>query len=227
MFATLLDLVLPTRCVGCGSRTAPLCADCAPTSAPLVVMTGRLSTTAAAEYTGALRAALLAYKERGRRDLTAPLGALLGRALADAVPADPPARARVLLVPVPTTRAAAAARGGDHVLRLARRAAAARGLRVAPDALRLTRTPLDSAGLGVDERAANLDQAMRARAVPPGTAAVLVDDIVTTGATLREGARALAAAGWPVLGGAVVAATRRHSGGSSWRTGSPGPIGLA
>ena len=79
-------------------------------------------------------------------------------------------------------------------------------------ALRLGAGPVrDSAGLTTAARAANLDAAMRAR--PPrrdGRAAVVVDDIVTTGATLREAARALRAAGWTVVGAAVVAATPRR-----------------
>lgn len=77
--------------------------------------------------------------------------------------------------------------------------------------LALTRTGQDSAGLSQRERAANLTEAMTATPPPhPGTAAVIVDDIVTTGATLREAARALDAAGWSVRGAAVVAATERR-----------------
>jgi predicted amidophosphoribosyltransferase len=51
---------------------------------------------------------------------------------------------------------------------------------------------------------------MAAHAPPPGTAAVLVDDIVTTGVTVQESLRALRAAGWPVLGAAALAATPRR-----------------
>jgi predicted amidophosphoribosyltransferase len=120
-------------------------------------------------------------------------------------------------VPVPSARSVAAARGGDHVLRLARRAAPVCGVRVIPNALVLTRSVRDSAGLGSRERTANLAHAMAARPGPPGVAALVVDDIVTTGSTLREAHRALEAAGWPVVGAAVVAATPRRSGGESRR----------
>jgi predicted amidophosphoribosyltransferase len=216
--AALLDLVLPRRCVGCGSTCGPLCGRCLPTGPVLRGGSTEFRTSAAAVYEGPVRAALLAYKERGRRDLAGPLAGLLARAVAATTAPtiqaaavagrDPPAR--VVLVPVPSARSVAAARGGNHVLRLARRAAAANGLRVASDALVLTRAVRDSAGLGSGERSANLAHAMAACRGCGGLSAVLVDDIVTTGSTLREARRALVAAGWDVLGSAVVAATQRR-----------------
>jgi predicted amidophosphoribosyltransferase len=220
--AALLDLLLPRRCVGCGSVVGPLCPRCLP-SGPVVPAGGDIS--AAARYDGAIRTALLNYKERGRRDLGRPLGDLLAGAVRDALrpgrsPPGAAAQRVAVLVPVPSARSVAAARGGDHVLRLARRACARTGVRVAPDALVLTRSVRDSAGLGSAERSANLAEAMAARPGPPGTAAVIVDDIVTTGATLLEARRALDQAGWTVLGAAVVAATPRRTGrtaGNHWQ----------
>jgi predicted amidophosphoribosyltransferase len=109
------------------------------------------------------------------------------------------------LVPVPSAAAARRARGGDHVARLLPRGRRTR------DALRLARAVRDSAGLDVEARAANLAMALRSAAPPwPGASAVIVDDIVTTGATLTEAARALRVAGWTVPGAAVVAATQRR-----------------
>ncbi|MFN2560966.1 MAG: ComF family protein [Jatrophihabitans sp.] len=206
--ADLIDLVLPRRCVGCGSVAGPLCSLCRP-GAPVIEASP--GTWAAAPYDGPIRAALLAYKERGRRDLAGPLGELVARATRMAAGSGRAPPDRIVLVPVPSARSAAAARGGDHVLRLARHAAVATGLRVTRDGLVLTRSVRDSAGLDIRERAANLGEAMAARPPLPGYSALVVDDIVTTGATLREARRALLAVGWPVVGAAVVAATPRRT----------------
>jgi predicted amidophosphoribosyltransferase len=214
LLAALLDLVLPRRCAGCGSPLGALCPSCVPRQP---VQRAAAGSWAAAVYDGATRAALLAYKERGRRDLAGPLALLLARGVCAALVAErsPPGvgvLVDVVLIPVPSARSAAAARGGNHVLRLARRAAARCGVRVAGDVLALTRTVRDSTGLGPQARTANLAGAMTARPPRRLGAAVIVDDIVTTGATLREARRALHAAGWQVLGAAVVAATPRRAG---------------
>ena len=215
VLAALADLVFPRRCVGCGSQLGVLCAQCLPIGP---VQRGVDGTWWAARYDGAVRAALLAYKERGRRDLADPLAGLLARSVAAAwgamgprVRAGPPQR--VVLVPVPSARAAVAARGGDHVLRLARRAGVRCALGTTPTALTFARAVRDSAGLGIADRVANLAGAIIARPPPDGVGALVVDDIVTTGATLRECVRALRQAGWPVVGSAVIASTPRRASG--------------
>lgn len=206
----LLDLVLPRRCVGCGAAAATLCELCVAASAVPDVPCDSLGVVAAAAYSDAVRRAVILYKERGRRDLARPLGRLLAGAVTEVMHRSGVPPGALVLVAVPSTRSAAAARGGDHLSRLVRRSAALCGVRVAPAVLEHTRAVVDSAGLGVDERAANLTGALRARAGPGGRAALIVDDVVTTGATMREAQRALGAAGWPVVGAAVVAATERR-----------------
>ncbi len=211
--AELADLVWPRRCVACGAYGVGWCAACLPVAGVIRLMGGGVPVVAAGSYDGAVRAALIRYKERGRRDLATPLAALLSDCLASllvdlrAPPAGAPQRPPVL-VPVPSSRTAAAARGGSHVVRLARRSGARVGLRT-DTALSLARRVEDSAGLGAAARADNLHLAMTARGPGWTTTAILVDDIVTTGATLREAVRALRSGGWTVLGAAVVAATAR------------------
>lgn len=168
---------------------------------------------AAGEYDAELRSALLAYKERGRRALAAPLSAYLSDAtdvlLRTASP-ESSGRLQPVLIPVPSRRAAARQRGGDHVLRLARLVARHSQLPVSR-ALSVSSAVADSAGLSTAARAANLAHQMQA--APPERhqlEAVLLDDIVTTGATLAEAGRALTEAGWRVLGAAVIGATRRR-----------------
>ena len=198
MFATLVDLVLPRCCLGCGRAGSPLCPAC--TAIDVHAVPGpNVAVSAAAHYDGAVRTALIAYKERGRRDLAGPLAALLALAVAALAPRD------VTLVPVPSAAAARRARGGDHVARLGR------ALGGCTSALRFVRAVQDSAGLDSAARASNLSAAMRASPPHPRrSTAVIIDDITTTGATLAEAARALGAAGWTIAGGAVVAATPRR-----------------
>ena len=208
MLPALLDLVLPRDCAACRSPGRTLCATClasldaapfahAPTPAPL----GMPPVTAAAAYDGVVRELLLAHKERGRTTLVRPLGGMLARAVAAYGPG-------VVLVPVPSARAAVRVRGHDHARRLA--AAAGRRGRLRSAAL-LTgaRVVADQSGLDAVGRAANLTGALVARRPLPGLAVVVVDDVVTTGATLTQAARALRAAGADVRGAAVVAATLR------------------
>jgi predicted amidophosphoribosyltransferase len=199
------ELVLPHSCAGCRRSGAVLCAACRPDGPPRPSAVDGLTVVAAGDYQGGLRAALIAYKERGRIELARPLGGLLATAVRAA--GDPAVPA--CLVPVPSAARARRERGGDHVLRLTRLASRGTGLPVCR-ALRLDHAVRDSAGLGRGERAANLAGAFAAVCGPGGFRPIVVDDIVTTGATLREAVRALEAAGWQGPRTAVVAATRRR-----------------
>ena len=204
VLAATLDLVLPRCCVGCAAAAEALCRRCrAAVFAPRARRVGPLTVRAAAGYAGVVQTMLIAYKERGRRDLARPLAGLL----ADSVQRGPSG----MLVQIPTRRAARRERGGDPLARVVRRAGWQAGRQVAP-ALRLVRPVRDSVGLSAAERAENLDSAMRAVPPPtPGSPCVVVDDILTTGATLLEARRALLAAGWSVRGSAVVALVPRAS----------------
>lgn len=212
LIAAAADLVLPAECAGCGRRArAPVCVGCRASLGPPLewaAPSGVVRLVASAHWSGAARALVIAHKERARGGLCRPLGAALAEAVLrvlDEAANDGP----VVLVPVPTRRAARRERGHDPLLRLAR--AAARDLRrcgrpacVVP-VLRHTRAVADQAGLSGPDRAANLAGAFVVRGAPPGAAVVLVDDVCTTGATLSEASRALRAGGWELAGAAVLA----------------------
>jgi predicted amidophosphoribosyltransferase len=176
-------------------------------------------TVAAGEYAGPVRPALIAFKERGRAEMARPRGTALALAVAGVLAglAGPPP-GPVLLVPLPSSGAALRSRGRDHVRELTRRAvaelaAADRPVREAR-LLRRRGRVRDSAGLSAGERRANLagSFAPAPATVPPDAVLVLVDDVVTSGATLTEAAAVLGAGrrpdAVPVLA-AVVAATPR------------------
>lgn len=207
MLAELVDLVLPSHCVCCDRPGPVWCSSCRPdVRCEVVALAHGPPVHAAAEYADELRTALLSYKERGARRLAGPLADYLAGAV-DSVRSASATGELPVLVPVPSSRAAIRQRGGDHLLRLARQVGRQLQLEVLPG-LRLTGRVRDSAGLSADQRAGNLRHRMRAvPASGPGIAIVL-DDIVTTGATLTEAARALRAAGWPPPVGAVIGWTR-------------------
>lgn len=226
LLSALADLTFPRACLGCRRPGVAVCSTCRPATGaarpfrPDPCPAGFPSTWVAGEYDGALRTAVLAFKERGRSDLMA----ILAAALAGAVIRTAPGTGPLLLVPVPSTRAAARRRGGDHLRLLARRTAvelqrAGRPAAALP-ALRLLRTPRDSAGLTAPERARNLDGVFAAASdtarLAAGAHVVLVDDVVTTGTTLTQAARALGERG-VLMSAAALAGTARWTAGLSGR----------
>ncbi len=224
--AALADLVLPRTCAGCGLPGHLLCRLCASLLArprlatPRRVPWGFPPAVAAGAYAGPVRPAVIAFKERGRAELARPLGTALALAVAAVGRAVPERWGPLLLVPVPSSRAALRTRGRDHVRELTREAVAelrAAGLPAAEARLLRRRGRVrDSAALGVAQRRANLAGTFLldpGRPHPgPGTLVVLVDDVVTSGATLTEAAAVLTGAvppGSPPVLAAVVAATPR------------------
>jgi predicted amidophosphoribosyltransferase len=213
----ITGLLLPVDCAGCGRPRTELCERCRGLLGgsasvrrvrPAPEPPGLPPVYAAGRYGDEVRAVLLAHKERGALGLARPLGTALAAAV---VPLG--VAGTVLLVPVPSARRAVARRGHDATARMARAAAAALRRQGTPAraaaVLRQRRQVADQAGLDAVGRLANLAGAVE---VVGGSAAllaaapvVLVDDLMTTGASLSVSARAVMVAGGKVAGAAVVA----------------------
>ncbi len=205
----MLDLVLPLECGGCGARSTRWCDACAKELAVRSdephLITSRVEpgvpVFSLGRYAGARRQAIVAVKEHGRADLIGPLAAALRAGLSHlltwgivGVP--------LTVVPAPTRRWAAMRRGGDPVARIAQ--AATEGCRdiTVVQAVRTRPLVADSVGLSSADRQRNIAGRVKVvRSVGAGSAGevLIVDDIVTTGATACETVRVLQTIGATVV----------------------------
>mgnify|MGYP002716512911 FL=1 len=204
MLSEFVDLLIPRACGGCGCETVSLCRACVRSldTDPISSMPryGTVKAYGAGPYEGVMRNVLVNYKEHGRRDLGPVLGLMLARAIASALDDAPVSSAPVLVVPVPARATSARKRGGNHVEVLARNAAGhfirdGFPLRVAP--VLAVRGRGDQVGSGAHGRRRNVRGTHRishpevVARWPRDVRVIIVDDIVTTGATVAESARVL------------------------------------
>jgi ComF family protein len=207
-----LDLAFPASCPGCGREGAPLCAACQPALDARLTLPGGtpiglpadlpaplLQLEWCAPFAGPVRAALHHLKYGGERRLAEPLGAAVARRWARA------GSGAEIVVPVPVHAERERRRGYDQAALIAEVTGERLGLPVVR-ALERGRATIAQFELGRDDRAANVAGAFRLRSSEAaagravsravvGRWVLLVDDVVTTGATLAACAGALEAAG--------------------------------
>jgi ComF family protein len=227
-----LDLVFPALCPVCGSplaegRRDPLCGACwsaipriaAPCcdrcGAPFAAGGPRLCGSCAADppawdwaragasYEGVVRDAIHALKFEGKRPLARPLAALIREQWGSVLATDVTG-----LVPVPLAGAREHERGFNQAALLAEGVAAGLDLPVRPRWLARVRATRAQSELGAAERRANVRGAFAADPATAGRHVVVVDDVLTTGATAAECARALRAVGAARVGVLTVARVR-------------------
>jgi ComF family protein len=222
----LVDSLLPAPCLFCGGgptragicsgclhdlpgRREPRCPVCA-IDAQAAELCGSClrrhpafdRVRAACSYAFPIDAAIQRLKYAPDPTLIAPLAALL----ADLAASEPRPD---LLIPMPASRAQLRSRGFNQAAELARTSARRLGLKLGPDTVARVREGLPQASLPWDERAGNVRGAFACAADVSGLRVAIVDDVMTTGATLEELARTLKRAGAREVTAWVLARTPR------------------
>lgn len=202
-----LAVLFPVACAGCSADDRALCDTCLIALRPKLIGqslavpgSSPVDVVSALEYAGAARRIILALKEQARTDVARALAVPFLAAVGAAAIADSE------VVTVPPGRASLRRRGFDPVALLVRRA----GLPPPANVLRSAHQRASQKTLDIDQRAANLNGSLVAREDVAGRRFLLVDDVVTTGATLAEAARALRKSGAIVIGAATLAVTLRR-----------------
>ena len=193
----ILDLIFPTKCIGCEIGPKPICIDCKAVANPKLIQGFDFPIFAMANYEGLVEKMLKAYKDSQLVVYKSHLAALL-QSQKDCKRL---AQGSRIFVP-PRNRANYRKRGFDPALELARKSFGSNRQKV--ESLKLSRIALDQRRLGRLDRDRNVSGAFQA---PPlhNTEVFLFDDVLTTGATMREMNRSITVAGGKVIGACVLA----------------------
>jgi ComF family protein len=185
-------ILAPARCAACDVRVRAERVFCPICAATTVFASEEEGFAAAFLYGGAIARSITRFKYEGRSDLARPLSALLRR-----VAPRLGATGIELVIPVPLHPLRLAERGYNQAALLARPLARDLGASFAPLALRRTRDTAQQATLARADRLRNVENvfAVREPRAIEGRRVLLVDDVRTTGATLRECMRVVMSAG--------------------------------
>jgi len=197
-----LDLLFPPYCVNCERVGSFLCPRCVQTILPAQprIIDGLDGICVRAGFEGATRNAIHAFKYERQTRLAGPLGDLICQALQEtAWPVD-------LVTAVPLHAARLRERGYNQAALIGQHVAFKQGWGFAANAIERVRETTSQTQLNAQERRANVQGAFRADgSLVAGKQVLVVDDVLTTGATLCACADALRAAGAIGVYGAAIA----------------------
>lgn len=221
LLGMMRDALFPRGCAGCDRPDEVLCGDCRSLftnwRSRELVAHGTAQTWSASTYRGVVRHAILAWKDHDDTELDTVFGEVMTSLLEhSAISVSCRQQTAVLVVPVPSSRTSIRRRGRRHIDPLAKAVANAlcgHGLDAKPyRAL----TSIASGGRSV-QQASSAQRAQRiggrialgSDAVMQGQQVVLVDDIITTGSTLRQCAQTCRQAGAEIIGAMTLTEAKR------------------
>lgn len=235
-FRDVARLVVPVECPGCGLDDVLWCEECVAlwweepfrceTSAPRLVRSDVIIPAwSVATLEGPVHAMISAWKDGGRRDLDAVMTAAVARA-ALTLSGDLPSTLSV--VPAPSRPGSARRRGADLTRELAQAVATAlRGCGIDARVTRaLTIGAGEQRGAGARERWSSASSVKVSSTVRDGVPILVVDDVLTTGATVASAVAALSTATHPVIGALVLASAHAPGATRVTRAGSDRGTGL-
>lgn len=194
---SLLDIILPSKCAVCEMPGPNLCQVCEQgiKANPHRFQRGDLTGLAATNYSPEVSKLVVGFKEHGQFALAKQIGLLMHPLAAELSRLELP----IELVPAPSRSKNFSKRGFTPSLLLAQQISSRlQGSKVL-NCLVLAEQVKDQVGLSRIEREVNLQGSIRVNQPVNGRIVVLVDDVVTTGATLRESKKALTLAGAYVI----------------------------
>lgn len=195
-FAEVSQLLFPSRCFGCQRLGISICSDCRSNWHPHYYKSvfDSLLVHSALLYTPTASRIILAAKESGEKGadeliIDAMLHVLTKKSFDTSLSR---------LVPIPSSKAAQRRRGRSFIVDLVSQISDRTGIPMV-DCLQVSRKVKDQSGLHRDERATNLAGAFSLTSQVRGDL-ILIDDVVTTGATLKEAVRAVNSQGFHAVG---------------------------
>jgi ComF family protein len=205
LLSNVLEALAPATCLACDvscDASQPFCAGCgAPAHRAVPLLLDGMRVAMVGPYLPPLSTAIVRFKYQGRAELSRPLAKLLTPSVeALALPDD------AALVPVPMHPRRLAERGYNQAALLAQELSRTLRCGFRPRLLRRNRETERQVGKSRSERLDNLRQVFELRQSAPARV-VLVDDVITTGSTVRACAQALTAGGVEIIGVVALAHT--------------------